>query len=85
MQILKYRNGFIVTEIKQLPEERILHVVWLGGRRFAEWVEEAYADLKSLGAKHGCSSIEAHCRPGLARMLKAHGFRTVKKTIRADL
>ena len=85
MQILKFEHGFILTEIRQFEDEKVLHVYWLGGVRFAEWAAEAVAALRELGARHGCAAIEAHCRPGLARMLKAHAFKTQKITIRAAI
>ena len=82
MQIHKFPLGFIITEIK---DGGVLHVFWLGGERLSEWVGEAFDRLREFGIQHGCSAIEAHCRPGLARMLKAQGFRTKKITIRANL
>lgn len=85
MQILKFEHGFILTEIRQFEDEKVLHVYWLGGVRFAEWAVEAVAALRKLGSYTGCSAIEAHCRPGLARMLKAHAFKTQKITIRAEI
>lgn len=85
MQIHKFPLGFVVTEIKELPEERVLHVVWLGGERFSEWMSEVVGKLHEVGIEYGCSAIEAHCRPGLAGMLKAQGFRTQKITIRANV
>lgn len=83
MQIHKFPLGFVITEIKQ-TDERILHVVWLGGERFHEWKDEVVEYLKKFGREHGCSAIEAHCRPGLAEMLKPT-FRTIKRTVRADI
>jgi len=85
MQILKYRLGFVITEIKQLPEERVLHVVWLGGKDFKEWVDQANTDLHALALKHGCAAIEAHCRLGLARLLRPKGYKAQKITIRAEI
>lgn len=85
MQIHKFEHGFILTEIKQLPEERILHVYWLGGERFGEWVEEAFEVIKKFGKDHGCGAIEANCRPGLAKMLRAQKFKTIKINVRAEI
>ena len=85
MQIHKFPLGFIVTEIKQLPGERVLHVVWLGGERFSEWMDEAFESLKEFCRLHSCKAIEAHCRPGLAVVLRKIGFRTLKITTRVEL
>ena len=85
MQIHKFPLGFIVTEIKQLPDERILHVVWLGGEKFSEWIDEAFESLTEFCRLHSCRAIEAHCRPGLALMLRRKGFRTLKITTRVEL
>jgi hypothetical protein len=84
MQIHKFPLGFVITEIKQLQNERIVHVVWLGGERFSEWQATVVAHLKKFGKEHGCVAIEAHCRPGLAKLLKPT-FRTIKTTVRADI
>jgi len=85
MQIHKFPLGFIVTEIKQLPDERVLHVVWLGGEKFNEWIDEAYEVLTEFCRLHSCKAIEAHCRPGLALMLRSKGFKTLKITTRLEL
>lgn len=84
MQIHKFPLGFIVTEIKQ-ADERLLHVVWLGGEEFDSWKEEAWEVLSQFAKKHGCKAISAHCRPGLAEALKPLGFRTIKITVRAQV
>jgi hypothetical protein len=85
MQIHKFPLGFILTEIKELPGERVLHVAWLAGERFEEWKQEAWGVLRKFSEEHGCVAIEAHCRPGLAESLKSLGFRTIKRTVRVDL
>jgi len=85
MQLHKFPLGCIITEIKQLPDERILHVVWLEGNKFNEWMDEAFDRLKEFCRLHSCTAIEAHCRPGLASLIRSRGFRTLKITTRVDL
>ena len=85
MQLHKFPQGFIITEIKQLPDERILHVVWLEGKNLREWVDEAFRSLRDFCAQHSCKAIEAHCRPGLALFLRPKGFKTLKITTRAEI
>lgn len=84
-QIHKFLHGFIITEIKDLKTERILHVFWLGGSRFDEWMEEAFATLRTFAKKHDCKAIEARCRPGLAMKLRELGFREIKREVRVEI
>lgn len=85
MQMHKFPLGFIVTQIVEIHRERILHVVLLSGEKLARWKDEALSCLKDFGRQYQCSAIEAHCRPGLAKMLKPLGFRTIKKIMRTEL
>lgn len=85
MQLHQFPQGFIVTEIKQLAEERVLNVVWLSGRNFPEWMDGAQKMIKNFARAHKCVAIEAACRPGLAASLKQLGYRTIKRLVRAEV
>lgn len=84
MQIHKFPQGFIITQIADRAGERVLHVVWLAGEKFSEWKGEALDALKRFGAEHGCKAIEADCRPGLALALRPK-FRTIKISVRTEI
>jgi len=85
MQMHRFSDGVIVTEIKQLPEERILNVVWLAGINLDGWKSAAHEALKAFAKEHGCRAIEAACRPGLALSLEQLGYRTIKRLVRAEV
>lgn len=85
MQIHNFPQGCIVTEVKQLAEERILNVVWLSGEKLDDWKGLAQKTLSEFARKHGCVAIEAACRPGLAASLKQLGYRTIKRLVRVEV
>lgn len=84
-QIHKFDRGFILTEIKQYPNERVLLVWVLSGDGFDDWREEAFQRLKDFGRAHGCKAIEAQVRLGLVKKLKPLGFKTTRAELRAEI
>jgi len=84
-QIHKFDRGFILTEIKQYPDERVLLVHVLAGDGFDEWINEAWERLKSFGREHSCTSVEAFCRLGLTKKLKPLGFKVTRAELRAAI
>ncbi len=84
MQIHKFPDGFIITQIADRGGERVLYVVWLAGEKFPKWKDEALRELTAFGLEHGCKAIEADCRPGLAMLLRPE-FRKTKISVRADI
>jgi hypothetical protein len=84
-QAHKFQHGFILTEIKQFPNERVLLVWVLSGEKFDEWKDEAFIRLKAFGKEHGCKAIEAQVRLGLVKKLKPLGFKTTRAELRAEI
>ena len=84
-QIHKFPKGFILTEIKQYPKERVLLVHVLVGSGFDEWIDEAWERLKAFGREHGCGAVEAMVRLGLIKKLKPLGFKTTRAELRAKI
>jgi hypothetical protein len=85
MQLHKFPLGFVVTEIKQFPEERVLIVQLLGGRDFALWAEEVVSHLRAFAKAHGCVAVEALSRLGLEKHLKPLGYKRKRVLLRDEL
>lgn len=77
--------GFVITQISQYENERVLDVVLLLGERFEEWKPELVAHLERFAEKHDCAAIEAISRLGLEGALKDQGFRRTKVLLRKEV
>lgn len=84
MQLHKFPLGFVVTEIKSFPEERILMVQLLSGERFHEWAAEVVAHLRVFAKAHDCVAVEAICRRGLEPILKPLGWKKTRILLRVN-
>ena len=84
-QIHKFPKGFILTEIKQYPDERVLLVHVIRGEDLDNWKSEAMKSLSRFGEEHGCKAIEAQVRLGLIKKLKPLGFKTTRAEVRAEI
>lgn len=80
-----FPKGFVVTQIIDYEEEKVLTVHLLGGKDFDEWKEEANQRLIAFGREHGCKSLEAACRFGLGRKLKRLGWKPWHVVMKKDL
>lgn len=85
MQIHKFPLGFVVTEIKQYPEERVLIVQLLSGEKFEEWSQEVVDHLRKFAREHECKAVEAICRKGLEPILKPLGWKRTRVLLRDEL
>jgi hypothetical protein len=84
-QVHKFPLGFVMTEIRQFPEEKILIVQLLGGERFKEWAAEVVAHLRLFAHENGCEAIEATCRKGLEPILKPLGWKRTRVVLRSEI
>jgi hypothetical protein len=86
-QIHVFKGGFAITEIKDYnhPQERVLNVLLLGGKRFDEWKSEADLKLVSFARVNGCQAIEFACRLGLAKKVADLGYTEKRKLMRKEL
>ena len=73
-QIHKFPEGFLITEILQYPNERVLMVHVLSGRNFDNWKWWAHATLRQFAKEKGCDAIEAVVRLGLEKKLKTLNY-----------
>lgn len=84
-QLHQYPLGFVFTEIKKCPEEKVCVVHFLGGRQFDSWKEKLVSDLEAFGIEHGCDALEAGCRFGLFKKLKPLGWKAWHLIVRKEL
>ena len=84
-QIHKFPLGFLITEIKQYRDERILTVQLVSGERLDEWKQEAHKRLRAFAVEHQCKAIEALCRLGLEKKLAPLGYRKTRVLLRAEI
>lgn len=77
--------GFVITQISQYQNERVLDVVLLLGERFGEWKAELVSHLVTFAKAHECKAVEAISRLGLEGALKDQGFRKKKVLLRKEV
>jgi hypothetical protein len=81
----QFPMGFVITQIRDYDNERILEVVLLVGERFDLWKEELVVHLNKYAKDHRCDAVEAISRRGLGVALKDLGFRTTKVLLRKEV
>jgi Ni,Fe-hydrogenase maturation factor len=77
--------GFVITQISEYENERVLDVMLLLGERFEEWKAELVAHLNAFAKVHGCKAIEAISRLGLEKALKDQRFRKSRVVLRREV
>lgn len=80
-----YSGGFLLTEIKQWPHERVCLVHFLLGKDFDAWKDQALEDLKTFGRKNGCNALQIGCRLGLEKKLRHQGWKRYHVVLRLEL
>lgn len=84
-QLHPFPLGTCITEIRKYDSEKVVTVHLLAGERFDEWKDGCVQHLRDFAKEHECGAIEALCRPGLAKTLKAMGWRTRNVEVRLNL
>lgn len=64
----------MITEIAQYPLKRVVVVVTAGGRDFKKWQDVGMETLLRYQEEANCDSLEAVCRPGMAKWLSQLGW-----------
>lgn len=85
LQLHRFPLGFLITEIKEVPGERVLLVQLISGERLDEWKDEAHRVLCDFARANGCTAIEATCRLGLEQKLKPLGWKKTRVVLRSNL
>ena len=73
----------MVTEIIQYPRKKIVRVITLAGKNMGLWYD-FLPMLEGYAIRHGCSSLEAWSRKGMARKLKdwKHSYDIITKDLK---
>lgn len=80
-----YPLGFVFTEIKQYPTEKVCLVHFLSGEQFDSWKSQLVDDLAKFGKENGCQALQAGVRLGLEKKLKPLGWKRWHVVIRKEL
>ena len=77
----------MLTHISQYSRRKTVTIVWIGGVRLPEKdeIDHVLLGLEYFAMKQGAMELEAKCRPGVARYLKAFGFKQEAVYIRKPL
>jgi hypothetical protein len=84
-QFHQFGPSFVITQISDYSNERLLEVVLLFGDGFLERREEVTKHLVEFGRKHGCKAIEALSRLGLEPAMKPFGWRKKQVVLRKEI
>jgi hypothetical protein len=68
--------GYVITQIKQYPQCRMLVLLYCAGEtQHMHFVEdEMYQKLEDFAKAEKCSGIEFYGRPGWTKSARAHGY-----------
>jgi|TARA_R110000765_G_scaffold188233_1_gene293665 hypothetical protein len=75
----------VVLEPALYPRLSAMNVLALGGRDLGEFGEKYWKHICSWSYLNGLRHMQASASPGMARMLKRLGFKSVYTTMRMDL
>lgn len=75
----------VVTRISKYPRRKNLVILFLGGTRMSEWVEEFHSVIEKWARDTGCESIETSGRLGWNRYTKRFGWFLAYGTYEKDL
>lgn len=67
-------RALAITEIVQYPRISVCKLLACTGEQAKGWVD-LVAEIEAWAKEHGCSVLEAICRPGWERHLKPMGYR----------
>lgn len=84
-QYHEFAKGFLITEVVEFSEEKVLVVVLAGGEQFDTWKSEAQERLIKFGREQGCTALEAACRFGMSKKLKSLGWEPWHIIMRREL
>jgi len=73
----------MVTEVIQYPRKKIVRVITLAGKNMDMWYD-FLPMIEGYAISHGCSSLEAWSRKGMARKLKdwKHSYDIITKDLK---
>ena len=77
----------MVTEIREHPKAKIVHILVLGGDSVLAWKEarENWEEFELWALSSGCTFIEALTRPGVSKLTKEVGLLKKGEFLRKEL
>tara|TARA_R110000751_G_scaffold267556_1_gene366534 strand:- start:32 stop:454 length:423 start_codon:yes stop_codon:yes gene_type:complete len=66
--------GFLITEVMEYPQTKMLTLHFTGGKDFNSWVPDGLPKIQKFARDNGCSKIESRGRPGWEKMWKEYGY-----------
>lgn len=73
----------LVTQIVIYPKRKMLRIVVLAGKKSHRW-GCGWEMISTWARLAGCDGVEAHARPGIARLYKKLGFRNYYSVVGLD-
>jgi hypothetical protein len=73
-----------ITTLVVYPERKSVRILHLGGADLPAW-KDHIEWIGTWGLAHGAVSVEAYCRPGITKAMKAFGFQKRFDVIELDL
>lgn len=77
--------ALVLQRIMTTHGEQIIHVLACAGTRMAEWIDLAVAKLDEIARRFECSHVSMAGRPGWARKLSSHGFKSAHVVMRREV
>jgi len=60
--------GFLITEVVEYPQAKMLVMHFTGGQDFKSWVPDGLPKIQKFARDNGCIRIESHGRAGWEKM-----------------
>ena len=66
--------GFLITEVIEYPQTKMLMLHFTGGKDFKSWVPDGLPKIQKFARDNGCIRIESRGRSGWGKLWKGHGY-----------
>jgi len=66
--------GFLITEVIEYPQTKMLMLHFTGGKDFKSWVPDGLPKIQKFARDNGCIRIESRGRSGWEKLWKGHGY-----------
>ena len=67
--------GFLITEVTEYPQAKMLTLHFTGGKDFKSWVSDGLPKIQKFARDNGCIKLESYGRAGWEKMWKDYGYK----------
>ena len=67
--------GFLITEVVEYPQVKMLVMHFTGGQDFKSWVPDGLPKIQKFARDNGCIKLESYGRAGWEKMWKDYGYK----------